>query len=156
MSSNFHLYFYQCWFKSCFSTPPPHHAPHSQPPATPTPKPGSPGGYGSRTKRFIGKVPGSPVGTNYDQPPAYPPPPTPGGIPMWSVPTTTRTTTANWFFPTPPPTVRPNVINIPIQTEPPAASKQPSPYGQPGQSSPNIQSGQSSPYASGGKRLNID
>ncbi len=56
---------------------------------------------------------------------------------MWSVPTTTRTTTANWYFPTPAPTVRPGPINIPIATQPPAhpgqIGQQP---GYPGQSSP--------------------
>lgn len=93
--------------RSSAQTPPPHHQPHHQP------QPPAPGGYGggTRVKRFIGKIPGSPTGSNtqnpYDQPPAYPPPPTPQPIPMWSVPTTSRSTTANWFFPTPPPTLRP-------------------------------------------------
>ena len=93
-------------FYSATQAPPPHQPHQLQPPA--------PGGYGggTRVKRFIGRIPGSPTGTNYqnpDQPPGYPPPPPPTvpPIPMWSVPTTTRSTTANWFFPTPPPTLRP-------------------------------------------------
>lgn len=139
------------------STPPPHHPPHSQP------QPQSPG-YGGRFKRFIGKIPGSPTGSNtnnpYDAPPAYPPPPTPQPVPMWSVPTTTRTTTANWYFPTPAPTVRPGPINIPIATQPPAhpgqIGQQP---GYPGQSSPQTPgrteffSGQSPPPISSPMRV---